>query len=612
MTLVLLIVVPALAAAATLVAGHRSRRLVQVLGCGPAAVSWVLALVLAAQHWGSSAASTVVADPIETGGVPITPALAVDQLTASMLVLATTVALLVQVYSVAFMATDPRYPSYTALVSLFTSAMALVVAADDLFVLLIGWEVMGVCSYFLISHYWEGSPARAGAVRAFLMTRLGDLGLLFGIFVVGDAAGTYRISGVIDASLSGRVTGGQATAAALLILCGAIGKSAQFPLHSWLPDAMPGPTPISALIHAATMVAAGVYLVARLLPLFALSTVAMGVLAGIAVITMIGAACFAFAAEDLKRVLAWSTVSQLAYMFAALSLGGYGPAVLQLLAHGAFKALLFLAAGSVIKATRRQRLVELGGLRSSMPLTFVTMSVGLAALAGVPPFVGFFAKDAVIGFAMEQVSDGSVRAWFVLVATLATAVLTAAYATRVWLLVFLGTTAERDADAPPPGEPSPLMTGPLVLLAVVTTVGGVAVLRPGFLDVAAEPFDPAVLMLSLAAIAVGSLTSYLVWRRGSGRDPAELLGSVRPALERGLFFDPIVVGTVVRVVQRGSRTVAATEAAVVAPYVRGTDAAMQLTGRGLRWAHAGNVSRYLVAVVIGAVGLAVLVGVVQR
>ncbi len=375
--------------------------------------------MLGIQHWGDADPSRFTAGQVDTGGIPFTPALAVDQLTASMLVLATTVALLVQVYSLAFMGKDPRYPSYTALICLFTAAMSLVVAADDLFVLLVGWEVMGACSYFLIAHYWEGRPAREGAVKAFLMTRLGDVGLLFGIFVVGQAAGTYRISGVLDAVANGRVSSGQATAAALLILCGVVGKSAQFPLHSWLPDAMPGPTPISALIHAATMVAAGVYLVARLLPLFELSTVAMDVLAAIAVVTMLGAACFALAAEDLKRVLAWSTVSQLAYMFAALSLGGYGPGVLYLLAHGAFKALLFLAAGSVIKAVRRQRLVELGGLRTAMPLTFVTMTVGLAALAGVPPFVGFFSKDAIIGLAAHEAADGSSRAWFVLVAALA-------------------------------------------------------------------------------------------------------------------------------------------------------------------------------------------------
>jgi NADH-quinone oxidoreductase subunit L len=611
-TLTLLIALPAVAAVVTLVVGRRSTRAVQLLGWGPLGVSWVLALVLAAQHWGRAAPSRFGVAPVDTGGIPVTPALAVDQLTASMLVLVTSVALLVQVYSVAYMGKDPRYPSYTALISLFTAAMSLVVAADDLFVLLVGWEVMGACSYFLIAHYWEGQPARDGAARAFLMTRLGDVGLLFGIFVVGQAAGTYRISGVLVAVAEGRVSTGQATAAGLLILCGVVGKSAQFPLHSWLPDAMPGPTPISALIHAATMVAAGVYLVARLLPLFARSTVAMDVLAAIAVVTMVGGACFAFAAEDLKRVLAWSTVSQLAYMFAALSLGGYGAGVLHLLSHGAFKALLFLAAGSVIKTVGRQRLVELGGLRPGMPVTFVTMTVGLAALAGVPPFVGFFSKDAILGLAAHGAADGSGRAWFVLLGGLVTAALTAGYATRVWLLVFFGRPAEREGGMARPGEPSVLMTGPLVALAGVTTLGGVAVLRPGFLDVSAEPFHLVALLLSLLAVGLGVAATYSVWNGASGGDPAVSLGRLRPFLERGLAFDPVVAGSVVRLARLGSRAAAASEADVVSPYVRGTDATMQLAGRGLRWAHGGNISRYLGGVVVGAVGVALLVGLAQR
>ena len=248
MILLLVIVLPVLAAVAILAVGHRSVPVVQTLGWGSMAGCWLLALVLAGEHWGVEVVpSRLVAGSVTTGGIAIVPALSADQLTVSMLVLVTSVALLVQVYSVAYMRQDPRYPSYTALIMLFTAAMSLVVAADDLFVLLVGWEVMGACSYFLIAHYWEREPARAGAVKAFLMTRLGDVGLLFGIFVAGKAAGTYRISGVLAAVADGRVSTGQATAASLLVLCGVVGKSAQFPLHSWLPDAMPGPTPISAL-----------------------------------------------------------------------------------------------------------------------------------------------------------------------------------------------------------------------------------------------------------------------------------------------------------------------------------------------------------------------------
>jgi NADH-quinone oxidoreductase subunit L len=609
--LLALVLLPALGAAVAMVVGHRSQPAVRTIACGVTAIAWLLALVLAGQHWGTAGPHRWTVDQVDTGGVALTPALSVDQLTASMLVLATSVALLVQIYSLAFLAKDPRYPSYAALVCLFTAAMSLVVAADDLFVLLVGWEVMGVCSYFLIAHYWEGEPARTGAMRAFVMTRLGDVGLLFGIFVVGQAAGTFRISGVLAAVAEGDVSRNQATAAALLMLCGVVGKSAQFPLHSWLPDAMPGPTPISALIHAATMVAAGVYLVARLLPLFVLSDVALGVLAAIAVITMLGAACFALAAEDLKRVLAWSTVSQLAYMFGALALDGYGPGVLHLLTHGAFKALLFLAAGSVIMTVGRQRLVELGGLRKAMPLTFVTMTVGLGGLAGVPPFAGFFSKDAIIALAAHSAAEGSVRGWCVLIGGLITAAVTAAYATRVWLLVFFGPKRQPLAGREPASEPSFLITGPLVVLAVVSTVGGIFVVRPHFLHVPAESFHLVALLTSLMALVVGVGATYWQWRRRRGTDPAEALGRCRRVLERGLGFDT-VIGAVIAMARLGARSVVGAESDVVAPYVTGTDAGLNLIGRGVRWAHAGNISRYLAAVVVGAVGAALLVGLVQR
>jgi NADH-quinone oxidoreductase subunit L len=614
-TLVLVIVLPLLGAVAVVGMGHRSRRAVQLLGTAPLAAAWVLALVVAGRHWGSAVPTHYTGARVATGGIGIHAALAVDQLTASMLVLATTVALLVQVYSVRYLATDPRYPSYTAFVLLFTSAMALVVAADDMFVLLVGWEVMGACSYVLIAHYWERAPARSGAARAFVMTRLGDVGLLFGIFVLGDAAGTYRISGILTAVHQDRVGTGQATAACLLLLCGVVGKSAQFPLHTWLPDAMPGPTPITALIHAATMVAAGVYLVARLEALFARSTVALDVLAAISVLTLVGAACFAFVAEDLKRVLAWSTVSQLGYMFAALSLLGYREGVLHLLSHGAFKALLFLAAGSVILVTGRQRLPELGGLWRRLPLTFATMTVGFAALAGIPPFVGFFSKDAIVGLAAHDASAGSGRAWLVLLGGVLGAGITAAYSLRAWLLVFFGAAppAEQPAPAPvaAPAEPSALMTGPLLLLAIVVTAGGAAVVSPGFLDVSAAAFRPVVMAVTLAVIAVGLLATYLGWRRLGCGDPAALLGRLRRPFDRELEVDAAIDRGPVAVAMAASRATFAAESGVVSRVVYGTESVLQLAGRSLRRAHAGLVPGYLMAAVVGAVAVAVIVGVVQ-
>jgi NADH-quinone oxidoreductase subunit L len=608
---VAVIVVLALAAVASHVIGHRDDRLPPLIGVAGSAVAWLAALVIGFTHWGHDAEASVTGSgQIHTGGIPITVALRVDQLGASMLVLATTVALLVQVYSVAYLRGDPRYPSYTAFVSIFTAAMCLVVTADDLFVLLIGWEVMGVCSYVLISHHWELGPARSGAVKAFLMTRLGDIGLLFGFFVIGGAAGTYRVSGVVEAALAGTISGRDATIGSLLMLCGVVGKSAQFPLHSWLPDAMPGPTPISALIHAATMVAAGVFLVARLLPVFELSDVAMTTLTVIACITMLGSALFALAADDLKRVLAWSTVSQLAYMFAALSLSGYAAGVHQLLAHGAFKALLFLAAGSVIHGVGTQRLDGMGGLRGSMPVTFATMSIGFAALAGIPPLVGFFTKDDVLGVASEQAFDGAHgRGWLVLVVGLVVAALTAAYCARAWLMVFFG-PRRGDQTAVPPHESEWLMLGPLVALAGLSVLGGLAVIFPDFLDVERGEFHPYVILLSLVAVALGIGVVAAEWVRVGRTDPAVALGRLRPVLAREAAYDALVTAVVVRPTLWLARTTRLSESDLVDAYADAADTSSQWASRFVRWTHNGNAQRYLTAVVLGAVAVAVVVGVV--
>jgi NADH-quinone oxidoreductase subunit L len=603
---------PLIGAAVALVVGHRDERVAPVAGVVSVGLAWVFAVAAGVTQWGDRAASVTGAREVETGGIAFSWVLSVDQLSASMLVLVTSVAALVQVYSVAYLRGDPRYPSYAALVCLFTSAMSLVVSADDLFVLLVGWEVMGACSYFLISHHWELSEARDGAVKAFVMTRLGDVGLLIGIFVVGQAAGTYRISGVVDAAASGQISEAEATAATLLILCGVVGKSAQFPLHSWLPDAMPGPTPISALIHAATMVAAGVYLVARLLPLFLLSPVALTVLAVIAAVTMLGSALMALASDDLKRVLAWSTVSQLAYMFAALSLGGYAAAVLHLLSHGVFKALLFLAAGSVIHAVGTQRLDSMGGLRATLPITFATMTIGFAALAGVPPVVGFFSKDEVLGLASDEAFDGNqaFRAWLILLVGILTVALTAAYSIRAWLMVFYGPRRSAQAAVSPHESPR-LMTWPLVALAAVTLIGGVFVVFRDFLGVDRE--TPHYLMMAVSVLVVAGALAYTAaeWYRLDRTDPARGLGSVRSILVREFGYDKAVDAVVVSPVKGAVRAVAAGEEYVVEPYVRGADTGTRWTGQLVRWLHDGNLQRYVTAVVVGAVAVAVIVGFVQ-
>jgi len=424
-----------------------ARRAAAALGIAGAASALVASTVLSVSIHGEVRGGVRLVD---VGGLVVRVAYRVDESAALVAVAVGTVALAVQVYSVAYLHDDDRYPPYAAQVGLFTAAMLLVVVSDDLIVLLVGWEVMGICSYLLIGHDRRLPEAPAAAVKAFVVTRIGDVGFLLGVALLAVHTGTFDIARVDAAARPGAVT----TAAALLLLAGIAGKSAQFPFHTWLPDAMAGPTPISALIHAATMVAAGVYVLTRLYPVFAASPAALTVLGLMAAITMLLGALAATAQQDIKRVLAWSTVSQVAYMGGAVAVGAPAVALFHLLTHAAFKALLFLAAGAVIHAVGSNLLWRMGGLRRALPLTFVTMTIGLGALAGIPPLAGFFSKDQVLAAAWEALlGKGSGPRWVavvVLAAGLATVGITGWYATRLWLRVFFGPEPSIvDAGDPP-------------------------------------------------------------------------------------------------------------------------------------------------------------------
>ncbi|MGH2658286.1 MAG: NADH-quinone oxidoreductase subunit L, partial [Actinomycetota bacterium] len=388
----------------------------------------------------------------------------VDGLTAVMFVLVCTVSLCVQVYSIGYMRGDARYTWFFAALSLFTGSMLNLVIANNLFQLLVGWELVGICSYLLIGHWWEEKVNSDAAIKAFITTKTGDVPFLFGIFTLVFATGTANIVKISEAAEMGHISSGLLLVAALLLFGGAIGKSAQFPLHVWLPDAMQGPTPVSALIHAATMVVAGVYLVGRLFAVFSPAGSAMTFISTIAGITMLIAALLAMIQDDIKRVLAYSTISQLAYMIAGLSLGerGYTPGLFHMFTHGFFKALLFLCAGSVIHAVHSNNMSEMGGLRKPMPITFWTFVIGAAALAGIPPLAGFWSKDEIITTAFRT---GNYGLWTV---TLLTAVITAFYMTRAVLLTFSG---EYRGHAHPHESPA-VMTAPLVVLAAGSAVVG--------------------------------------------------------------------------------------------------------------------------------------------
>jgi NADH-quinone oxidoreductase subunit L len=627
---------PFVAAVVGLLGGRLRPRVVVPVAITGTAVSLVAALVLTGRVVttdGLVERSSLDTVPLG-GGLTFGLDLRLDGLAAVVSVAVTVVALMVQVYSTAYLKGDPRYSSYAALVSLFTAAMLLVVFADDLFVLLVGWEVMGVCSYFLIGHHWEQEGSRSGAVKAFVTTRLGDVGFLFGIFTIGHAFGTFSIDRIVAnaAVLNGRVpsdvllnvSGTTTTVATLLLLCGVVGKSAQFPLHTWLPDAMAGPTPISALIHAATMVAAGIYLVVRLYDVFLLSPTTLAVMALIACLTMLGAALAALAQDDIKRVLAYSTVSQLAYMLAALSVGSALASTFHLLTHAAFKALLFLAAGSVIHAVGTNLMPDMGGLRRLMPVTFVTMTVGLAALAGIPPFAGFFSKEAVLGAAEETAlhHEGAAHAWtgwLVLVVGLVTAGVTAAYVARLWLMTFLG-----EARSPVAAhESSPAMRWPLVVLAVPATVLGFAGLPSSWLpawlapvgDVAPGLREGAGVaqaelhvglvtsVLSVGLAVVGALAVWLVWRRDPAADPTASLRR-RPALVHAFYVDDLYDRGVVRPVRVAARAVRRFDDDVVLGGVTGTGrGARSLAGLVAR-TQGGNVTTYLTGLLAGVLLIA--------
>jgi NADH-quinone oxidoreductase subunit L len=481
---------------------------------------------------------------------PVLPTLSLDTLvtaaSAQVLLLAAAVAFLVQLYSTKYMGDDRRYRSYALLIVLFLVAMVAVVGTDNLFVLLIGWEVMGVCSYLLIGHHWERDDAQSGAAKALLVTRAADIGLLLAILIMGQTYGTYSISGILLGA--GLEQPRNATLIGLLLILAVVGKSAQVPLQTWLPDAMPGPTPITALIHAATMVAAGVFLLARLLPVYATSDVAMTTLAVMAVLTMLSAALFALVQSDLKRALAWSTVSQLAIMFAAVAVADGAAAIDHLVSHGAFKALLFLGCGVAMHTVGSSLLADMGGLRKAIPLTFWSMTIGFLALAGVAPTVGFFTKDEVL-----EAAHGTP---VLFASLLLTSVLTAAYATRLWALTFLG--------AAKPGHRQPwVMWLPLVLLA-----GASLALSIG------KPLHLGVGALSTAAAVVGVGLGWLLRTR-------TFESHVGRTLTSELGYDRVFTQLIPAIAALKARTVVWTDDSLVDSYPRGS----VQQANGASWLH---------------------------
>jgi NADH-quinone oxidoreductase subunit L len=391
--------------------------------------------------------------------------LLVDQLSIVMMLVVTGVGFLIHIYSIGYMAHDPGYPKFFTYLNLFIFSMLLLVMGNNLLLLYLGWEGVGLCSYLLIG-FWYHKPSAANAgMKAFITNRIGDVGFAIGIFLIFSTVGSIMYTDIF-ANVGKLATAGVLTFTLLMLFVGATGKSAQFPLYVWLPDAMEGPTPVSALIHAATMVTAGVYMVARFNVLFSMSKVAMTVVAVIGTFTAIFAATMAITQNDIKKVLAYSTISQLGYMFIGVGVGAFAAGVFHLMTHAFFKALLFLGAGSVIHAMHEeQNIQKMGGLFKKIKITAITFMAAWLAISGVPPFAGFFSKDAILAKAFEF----NPVIWIVGVIG---AGITAFYMTRLVILTFFG-ESRVDPKVEPKIHESPwVMTVPLMILAILSVVGG--------------------------------------------------------------------------------------------------------------------------------------------
>ena len=499
---------------------------VTVVGCGLPLLSFALVVksLLALKAGGYAPLVETAYRWASIGGANFEIAFYFDRLTAVMALVVTGVGSVIHIYSVGYMAHDKSFGRFFAYLNLFLFFMLLLVLGRSLLVLFVGWEGVGLASYLLIGFWFDDlANARAGK-KAFITNRIGDAGFLLGMFVLYQALGTLDMDRINTAFSHGNAaTLVSASLVGILLFVGATGKSAQIPLHVWLPDAMAGPTPVSALIHAATMVTAGVYLVARMAGVYLLAPEASMVIATIGVATAFFAATVALVQTDIKKVLAYSTVSQLGFMFLALGVGAYGVAIFHVVTHAFFKACLFLGAGSVIHALGGEQDVrKMGGLARKIPVTFITFAVATAAIAGVPPLAGFFSKDEILWYAFASTRGGSPLLWGIAAAT---ALMTAFYMFRLLWLTFLG-KSRMTSEVEHHVHESPLsMTGVLMLLAVLSALGGY-IAKPHFLEPqlplpavheSLHHFETPLLVLSVVLAAAGLGLAWLLYGGTSGR-----------------------------------------------------------------------------------------------
>ena len=592
---------------------HLSKPVISLVGCGTILASFILSIWVFMEVKGGNTYDAHYFNFISVGKLVIPFAFKIDQLSSLFLLIITGVGFLIHVYSTSYMHEEKaeHFGRYFSYLNLFVFSMLLLVMGANFVILFIGWEGVGLCSYLLIGYWFKNTAYNKAASKAFIMNRIGDLAFLIAIFWLIAKLGTVSFSEAFTAANLAKLKALDITVITVLLFVGATGKSAQIPLYTWLPDAMAGPTPVSALIHAATMVTAGIYMIARSNVLYSLAPLTMDIVAYTGLATALLAAAIALKQNDIKKVLAYSTVSQLGFMFLALGTGAYVAAVFHVMTHAFFKALLFLGSGSVIHAmSGEQDIRNMGGLNKKLKITFITFLIGCIAIAGIPPFSGFFSKDAILlsAYIKSPVLYGI---------ALFTALLTAFYMFRLLFITFTGTFRGTDAQKHHLHESPASMTIPLIVLAVLSIIGGFvgipeAIMHGGdkltaFLSpVIAQHGEHTVshsteymlMGLSTALVVVMIIAAWFVFRNYQ-RSEATGFGKV---LENKWYVDELYEAAFVRPLKRfGSFLNNVFEKSVVDGLVNGVGKAVNYSSRQLRLLQSGQVGSYVLLMVLSMV-----------
>jgi NADH-quinone oxidoreductase subunit L len=602
----LILFLPLFSAAVITLFTLKHRNVSALISIGAIVIGFISTVTfIAANGWASSESAV---NWLTIGGLNIDFGLKLDRLSEMMMLIVTGVGGAIHIYSYGYMDADRSKARFFAFMSLFTFSMLGIVLANNFIEMFIFWELVGVSSYLLIGFWFEKPSAADAAKKAFFTNRLGDFGFLLGILMVWGILGSLNftiLAGKIDSFPMHALGYGTATLAGLLIFCGAMGKSAQFPLHVWLPDAMEGPTPVSALIHAATMVAAGVYMLCRTIFLFTPDTLTM--IAYIGGFTALLAALIAVQQNDIKRIIAYSTLSQLGYMVMAVGLNGPTPAMFHLTTHAFFKALLFLSAGSVIIGMHHEQDIwQMGNLRKKMPVTFWTFLIGALALSGVPPFSGFYSKDSILAQAMEQ------RNYLLFGVAVFVAALTAFYTFRLFFVVFFGQEKSKTASH---AHESPLvMTLPLLALALFAAIGGFIGITNSYgsqfiaghetLSVAQQITEPlkniGPMLCGLAAAAVGIFVAFSLYKNATSDPLPAKLGGLATAMKNKFYFDEFYEATFIRAHDFIATVMDVIDRWFVEGFCIGlVRGGTDFTGRALRLVQTGNLQTYAFLFVLG-------------